>query len=99
MSETLDEIHERLCCDSHYLHHVNTPSVCWTCREVATKTLANLASCLAVAGALCEAFDLGREQNEHERLYSSHGYRTDQDWLPGCGRPAHTHSEEESSNG
>jgi hypothetical protein len=50
----------------------------------AMRTLAaNLASC----AALCEAFELGYEQNEHERLYSNHGYRTEQDWRPGCQRP------------
>lgn len=48
----------------------------------------NLALCLRDGAALCEAFELGYEQNEHERLYSNHGYRTEQDWRPGCGRTA-----------
>jgi hypothetical protein len=49
--------------------------------------IAVLASNLAVAGGLCEAFDQGYEQREHEHLYSNHGYRTDQDWRPGCNQP------------
>jgi hypothetical protein len=43
-----------------------------------------LARNLSIAAALVESFDLGYEQHEHEQLYSNHGYRTDQDWRPGC---------------
>jgi hypothetical protein len=49
--------------------------------------MACLASNLAIAGGLCEAFDQGYEQREHEHLYSNHGYRTEQDWRPGCNQP------------
>jgi hypothetical protein len=48
--------------------------------------LANLAACLREAAGLEVAFSLGYEQREHERLYSDHGYRKEQDWRPGCGR-------------
>jgi hypothetical protein len=50
--------------------------------------LATLAHNLAWAASLCEAFWQGWEEREHHDLYSSHGYRTEQDWRPGCQRPA-----------
>ena len=55
-------------------------------RDAMKRRLHALASNLRVAAGLCEAFELGREQREHERLYSDHGYRTDLDWRPGCGK-------------
>lgn len=47
-----------------------------------------LASNLATAAGLCAAFEQGYEQREHERLYSDHGYRMEQDWRPGYALPA-----------
>lgn len=47
-----------------------------------------LAANLAIGAALCEAFNQGHEQAQHEQIYSNHGYRTDQDWRPGCQRSA-----------
>jgi hypothetical protein len=48
--------------------------------------LANLASCLRQAAGLCAAFEEGWWQHDHHQMYSSHGYRSEQDWRPGCGR-------------
>jgi hypothetical protein len=45
-----------------------------------------LAANLRIAGALCAAYWEGWEQHEHHQLYSAHGYRTDSQWMPGCGR-------------
>lgn len=63
--------------------------ICDQCVDVAAEhidgvTLRTLATNLAVAGGLCAAFWEGWEQREHHDLYSKHGYRTDQDWRPGC---------------
>ena len=60
----------------------------YNCTEQIKASLRTLASNLAAAGALCEAFAQGYDQHEHEQLYSNHGYRTDGDWRPGCQRPA-----------
>lgn len=46
--------------------------------------LATLGHNLAVAGALCEAFDMAIDEAEQHRLYHEHGYRTDACWRPGC---------------
>jgi hypothetical protein len=50
------------------------------------ETARDLAHNLAVGAALCEAFEEGWEQCEHNRLYAAHGYRMEQVWKPGCGR-------------
>ena len=54
--------------------------------------LNNLVTRIVFAAACCESFDAGYAQAEHERLYSNHGYRKDQDWRPGCGRVASGHA-------
>jgi hypothetical protein len=59
----------------------------FSCAESMSFAFDNLARNLRDAAALCAAFWQGHEQREHEQLYSNHGYRTDQDWAPGCGRP------------
>lgn len=50
--------------------------------------LATLAFNLGIAAGLCMTFWEGWEQREHHDLYSAHGYRTEQDWRPGCGKRA-----------
>lgn len=57
-------------------------------RKAYELSLSNLAANIATAGGLCEAFELGHSQANHEEMFSRHGYRCDEDWRPGCQRSA-----------
>jgi hypothetical protein len=87
----LDDIHEQECCNDHELHHCDFErytKLCNVCTRLLAETCRTLTHNLAIGAALCSAFWEGWEQHEHHDLYSAHGYRTEMDWRPGCGRPA-----------
>jgi hypothetical protein len=99
-SKALDNLHRRLCCNSHRLHHTGTATDwplggCQTCEEVVLSTARTLAANIAIGAALCEAFWLGDSRGlQHAWEAVSLGFagrpsaNPRDTWRPGCQRPA-----------
>lgn len=86
----------RDCGSCNFVRRTYGRAWCVWCRDGIVEAARILARNLRDAGALCAAFWEGWDQREHHDLYSAHGYRTEQNWRPGCGRPTPGNGEHEA---